>query len=178
MMNTIHRAAFAGRISSNAPQRRTFLGGGCGRGLVVLLVIVTLGGPSALRGAAPDPVDVAAYRVASALADGVATALKYTPQDERGLVMIGNRLDDVVVKSIQESPTTSRAFVAEVAARHPLSAETRVYIADALIGFSQICEDFPPSTDAVIDPVLLKLILAFREGVKAGVETAHHTSET
>ena len=127
------------------------------------------------RGTAPDPVDVAAYRVASTLADGVATALKYTPQAERALVTISNRLDDVAVKSIQESPMTSRAFVAKVAARHPLSAETRAYIADALIGFSQICGDFPPATDSVINPVLLKLILVFREGVKAGIETAHDT---
>jgi hypothetical protein len=121
---------------------------------------------------------VAAFRIASALAEGVATALEYTPQDERGLVMIGNRLDDVVIKTIQESPTTSRAFVAEVSARHPLSAETRVYIANSLIGFSQICADFPPAADSVIDPCLLKLILAFREGVKAGIETHHQTQDS
>jgi hypothetical protein len=178
IMNTIHRPTFSGRISFKQPQRRRFISGGCGRSFVVLLVTVALGGLAVPRIAAADTVDVAAYRIASAVAEGVASVLRDAPQDERALVMIGNRLDDVVVKSIQQTPEISRAIVEEVATRHPLSAETKAYIADDLVGFSQICEDFPPATDREIDPTLLALIIAFRDGVKAGVETVQHTSES
>ena len=140
------------------------------RSVAILLFVFSLGGPGTLQGAPPSEIDVAMDRVAAAMAEGVSISLHDAPRDERGLVMIVTQLDDSVIQTIQKSPEASFAFVNAVAARYPVSAGTKSYIADALVGLSQICADFPPTKDTVTDPHLLKLIQAFRQGVKAGVE--------
>ena len=136
-----------------------------------------LTGPGALQAAPVVAIDEAAQRVAAALAEGVALSLQEAPSDERGLVMIGTGLDEDLIKAIQQSSAASRRFVDRVAGRYPLSAETKIYMVGALIGFSEICADYPPPRDAAIDPSVLKLIISFRQGVRAGAQR-HRAGKT
>jgi len=129
---------------------------------------LALAGALIQAAAAAPPIEVAAHRITSALTEGVALSLRESPGDARGLVLIGTRLDDVAVRTIQDSPAASSDLVEAVAARCPISPGTRHYMTRALIGFSQICADYPPPRGGGQNPNVLKLILAFRRGVKAG----------
>jgi len=168
-MKRMHRLVPPARIPGRRPG-----GWFC---LLAVLGAAVFGGTPGARAQSTPALDVAADRVASALAEGVEIALREAPQDERGLVMIVTGIDDDLIKAIQQSPAASPDFVDKVARRYRLSTGTRRYIAGALIGLSQICEDFPPPSRSAIDPNLLKLIVAFRRGVNAGVER-HHSSGT
>jgi hypothetical protein len=141
--------------------------------LAVLLSAFALGGAAILRGPPPAAIDIAATRITSAIAEGVAIALTDAPQDQRGLTMLGTLLDDAMIKTIQQSPAASRDFVDRVSARYPISEDTKGYLTRALIGFSQICEDFPPPPGSAVDSNLLKLIVALRHGVENGIERHH-----
>lgn len=139
--------------------------------VVLGILVLALGASAQLRAESPVPIEVAVNRVAAALAEGVAISLEASPRDERGVVMVATRLDDAVVADIQQSSAAARELVDAVAARYTLAKDTQRYLIGALIGFSQICADFPPPAGSVENPHLARLIAAFRLGVRAGVES-------
>jgi hypothetical protein len=141
----------------------------------LLLVIC---GPVSLQSAPPLRIEIAEQLIASAVAEGVAISIQHAPQDKRALVLSGTLLDDVTIRSMQQSTEAAHSFVARIADRYPLSEDAKDYLTGALIGLSMICEDYPDTTGQSYNPSVLKLIQAFRRGIQAGVESQLITEQS